>query len=101
MKIGNFTGGTSVTLKNIFTNISRYPTGKHEIMLFIHFDPHIINTNLPAGLPDSLVYLAKILAYLMQNCGPIKTKKRTGCVCETLMPQKRPFIKKCNLDIQP
>ena len=32
MKIGIFTGGTSVRLKNIFTNISRYPTGKHEIM---------------------------------------------------------------------
>ena len=31
MKIGIFTGGTSVRLKNIFTDISRYPTGKHEI----------------------------------------------------------------------
>ena len=30
MKIGIFTG-TSVRLKNIFTDISRYPTGKHEI----------------------------------------------------------------------
>ena len=30
MKIGNiFIGGTSVRLKNIFTDISRYPTGKH------------------------------------------------------------------------
>ena len=32
MKIGIFTGGTSVRSKNIFTAISRYPTGKHEII---------------------------------------------------------------------
>ena len=32
MKIGIFTGGTSVRSKNIFTDISRYPTGKHEII---------------------------------------------------------------------
>ena len=31
MKIGIFTGATSVGWKNIFTGISRYPTGKHEI----------------------------------------------------------------------
>ena len=31
MKIGIFTSGTSVRSKNIFTDISRYPTGKHEI----------------------------------------------------------------------
>ena len=31
MKIGIFTGGTSVRSKNIFTDISRYPTGRHEI----------------------------------------------------------------------
>ena len=31
MKIGIFTGVTSVRSKNIFTAISRYPTGKHEI----------------------------------------------------------------------
>ena len=31
MKIGIFTGGTSVRSKNIFTAISQYPTGKHEI----------------------------------------------------------------------
>ena len=33
MKIGIFTGGTSVRSKNIFTGISRYPTGKHEIIM--------------------------------------------------------------------
>ena len=31
MKIGIFTGGNSVRSKNIFIDISRYPTGKHEI----------------------------------------------------------------------
>ena len=34
MKIGIFTGATSVRSKNIFTDISRYPTGKHEIMSY-------------------------------------------------------------------
>ena len=32
MKIGIFTGGTSARSKNVFTDISRYPTGKHEII---------------------------------------------------------------------
>ena len=32
VKISIFTGGTSVRSKNIFTGISRYPTGKHEII---------------------------------------------------------------------
>ena len=36
MKIGILTGGTSVRSKNIFTDISRYPTGKHEIKLKYH-----------------------------------------------------------------
>ena len=31
MKICIFTGATSVRSKNIFTDISQYPTGKHEI----------------------------------------------------------------------
>ena len=31
MKIGIFTGGTSVRSKNIFTAILRYPTGKHDM----------------------------------------------------------------------
>ena len=31
MKIGSFTSATNVRLKNIFTDISRYPTGKLEI----------------------------------------------------------------------
>ena len=37
MKIGIFTGGTSVRSKNIFTDISRYPAGKHEINIFISY----------------------------------------------------------------
>ena len=39
MKIGIFTAGTSVRFKIIFTDISRYPTRKHEIKkypLFLH-----------------------------------------------------------------
>ena len=35
MKIGIFTGVTSVRSKNIFTDISRYSSGKHEIILLI------------------------------------------------------------------
>ena len=35
MKIGIFAGGTSVRPKNIFTDISRYPTSKHEISIFV------------------------------------------------------------------
>ena len=31
MKIGIYPGGTSVRPKNIFTDISRYPTGMHEM----------------------------------------------------------------------
>ena len=31
VKIGIYTGGTSARSKNTFTDISRYPTGKHEI----------------------------------------------------------------------
>ena len=33
MKNGIFTDGTSVRSKNIFTDISRYPTRKHEISI--------------------------------------------------------------------
>ena len=35
VKIVISTGGTSVRSKNIFTDISRYPTGKHEMICFI------------------------------------------------------------------
>ena len=35
MKIGIFTGGTSVRSKNIFFAISRNPTGKREIITII------------------------------------------------------------------
>ena len=37
VKIGIFTGRTCVRSKNIFTDISRYPTGKHKIMVFFFF----------------------------------------------------------------
>ena len=35
MKISISTGATSVRSKNIFTDISRYSTGKHEIISYI------------------------------------------------------------------
>ena len=38
MKIGIFTGGTSVRSKNIFTDFSQYPTGKHKIINYNLFD---------------------------------------------------------------
>ena len=37
MKIGIFTGATSVRSKNIFTDISRCPTGKHKIKLSFYW----------------------------------------------------------------
>ena len=37
MKIGIFAGGTSVRFKNIFTDISRYAIGKHEIRTCISY----------------------------------------------------------------
>ena len=36
MKIGIFTVATTVRSKNFFTDISRYPTGKHEIKIVYH-----------------------------------------------------------------
>ena len=51
MKIGIFTGGTSVRLKNIFTCISRYLTGKHEIIPDIKYSP---NLKAPDAVSDSV-----------------------------------------------
>ena len=45
MKIGIFTGGTSVTSKNIFTDIARYPTGKHEIKRWLSVLSTLLNRN--------------------------------------------------------
>ena len=44
MKIAIFTGVTSVRSKNIFTDISRYPTAKHEIKL--HYFLNVLDTFL-------------------------------------------------------
>ena len=41
MKIAIFTGGTSLRSKNIFTDISLCPTGKHEII----FQPYQSNSS--------------------------------------------------------
>ena len=43
MKISIFTGGTSIRSKNIFTDISQYPTGKHEIRKY--YLAHAINNS--------------------------------------------------------
>ena len=43
MKIGIFTGRTSVRSKNIFTAVSRYPTGKHEIKQNIRLPPILVS----------------------------------------------------------
>ena len=57
MKIGIFTGGTSVRSKIIFTDISRYPTGKHKInreYLFFSVKNrnlfHRVDTNITDGV---------------------------------------------------
>ena len=42
MKISIFTGGTSVGSKSIFTDISRYPTRKHEINSTFSLAKHAI-----------------------------------------------------------
>ena len=63
MKIGIFTGATSVRSKNIFTDISGYPTGKHEIRDDILFG----HCRLPGGfhLPfiifKALIYFFRAL----------------------------------------
>ena len=43
MKIGIFTDATSVRSKNIFTDISRYPAGKHEINILIFINKSALN----------------------------------------------------------
>ena len=50
VKIGIFTGGTSVRSKTIFTAISRYPTGKHEIKCNTTLYPLKLSIGYPAIL---------------------------------------------------
>ena len=51
MKISIFIGGASARLKNIFTDISRYPTGKHEI-----------NIHISLILNQSCMFMARVLS---------------------------------------
>ena len=51
MKIGIFTGATSVRSKNIFTDISRYPTGNHEINREYVYSA-VVNQKYLTGLRD-------------------------------------------------
>ena len=52
MKIGIFTGGTTVRSKNIFTDISRYSNGKHEIS----YDILSKHGRLPGGNEQLLLF---------------------------------------------
>ena len=58
MKIGIFTGGTSVRSKNIFTVISQYPTRKHEIKI-----------NISLYHQDFIVYLLLFTAQCSYTTG--------------------------------
>ena len=59
MKIGIFTGGTNVRSENILTDISRYPTGKHEIR---HFTSIQLNKlNLQADWKNLFYAISNIL----------------------------------------
>ena len=59
MEIGIFTGATNVRSKNIFTDISRYPTGKHEINKSISVSRFSIirfNINTPCSCKVNLYF---------------------------------------------
>ena len=61
MKIGIFTGATSARWKNIFTDISRYLTRKHEVntyipIILLHWDKEV-----------SILKVRKILIYTVNN----------------------------------
>ena len=69
MKIGIFTGGTSVRSKNIFTDISRYPTGKHEIRIFyfqydlyVHFQ-QLLSNSCKATYRLILYYVNELISF--------------------------------------
>ena len=57
LKIGIFTGATSVRSKNIFTDISRCPTGKHEIIQFyFSFDDNILSVKYLTKLGELVIF---------------------------------------------
>ena len=71
MKIGIFTGGTSVRSKNIFTDISRYPTGRHELIVIILYTIYCCSKrrerSLPAKVP--LEHFTRLsLLFLHSEC---------------------------------
>ena len=57
MKIGIFTVAKSVRLKNIFTDISRYPTRKHEITtaILMSLDEIKCTTSDTAGVENTFL----------------------------------------------
>ena len=78
MKIGTFTGGTSVRSKNIFTAISRHPTGKHEVTRAISV---IVLNQRGSGDPYSRTCFQKIVNLKV-------TQVLTGCTIYGLPLQK-------------
>ena len=63
MKIGIFTGGTSVRSKNIFTATSRYPIEKHEI-----------KKTIPEVEKVSLVNIFYLSHWFMKFCRSVKCR---------------------------
>ena len=63
VKIGTFTGGTSVRSKNIFTDISWYHTGKHEIKLY-YYIPVIFLAQIQASHASEIQHDEKKNPYL-------------------------------------
>ena len=73
MKISIFTGVTSVRLKNIFTAISRYPTGKHEINLaYFQVSPFV---KLKMGGELSLYVDNEHPTHCFSPCGHMASEK--------------------------
>ena len=65
--IGIFTGGTSVRSKNIFTDISLYPTGKHEILRYLNCGIVYMVLDLQRPVPGSVSTILKnILCPILQ-----------------------------------
>ena len=83
MKIGIFTGGTSVRSKNIFTDISRYLTSKHKINVFCR---------LQVISPQAL-HISTVLYRYSGNFGPISLAHHKKVMSEMYQRDKnRPAV---------
>ena len=84
VKIGILTGGTSVKSKNIFTDNSRYPTGKHEInkLYFLSHHKDIFNDSITCPLLVDCSRQATLILPLETTysfCGDCRA--RIACTC--------------------